>query len=108
MKYENEKNDQICRQFSGINKESLLIDPWEKKRVCNKERFKGMPIDRSVLETRYMEEWTVKGPNKFNTSPSIFKGFTSQRDSVDKGFYLSIKSIDDALLEWRNNDEEER
>lgn len=55
-----------------------------------------------------MEEWTVKGPNKFNTSPSIFKGFTSQRDSVDKGFYLSIKSIDDALLEWRNNDEEER
>lgn len=59
-----------------------------------------MPIDRSVLETRYMEEWTVKGPNKFNTSPSIFKGFTSQRDSVDKGFYLSIKSIDDALLEW--------
>lgn len=32
MKYENEKNDQICRQFSGINKESLLIDPWEKKK----------------------------------------------------------------------------
>lgn len=70
-----------------------MIDPLNsKKGVCNKEdqRFKGMPIDRSVLETRYMEEWMVKDwraryrANKFNTSSSIFKGFMSRRDPLIK------------------------
>lgn len=82
-------------KFLAINKESLWSwsIPWTvKKGVCNKEdeRFKGMPIDRSVLETRYMEEWMVKDwraryrANKFNTSSSIFKGFMSRRDPLIK------------------------
>lgn len=94
-------NDRL--KFLAINKESLWSwsIPWTvKKGVCNKEdqRFKGMPIDRSVLETRYMEEWMVKDwraryrANKFNTSSSIFKGFMSRRDPL-------IKPIDDARAE---------
>lgn len=90
-------------KFLAINKESLWSwsIPWTvKKGVCNKEdqRFKGMPIDRSVLETRYMEEWMVKDwraryrANKFNTSSSIFKGFMSRRDPLIK--VLSVDKTD--------------